>query len=223
MMFQASGWVEPDPYITNVPTLLNGVVNQVHVLEGQRVKKGDLLATLIDDDAKLNLQLAERQVESQQKRIKAHYQNIHIIQAELQAAQKKISTLQAKALEAKDLWQRYSKVSKGSIPEREVAASRFNLQSAEAQVAEAQASLPKYEAQLTQVEFERITMTSALSELQVKLAQAKLALDRTRITSPIDGIVLHLHIAPGAKRMFCLLYTSPSPRDQRGSRMPSSA
>ena len=26
-----------------------------------------------------------------------------------------------------------------------------------------------------------------------------------------------------ADRMFCLLYTSPSPRDQRGSRMPSSA
>ena len=26
-----------------------------------------------------------------------------------------------------------------------------------------------------------------------------------------------------AKRMICLLYTSPSPRDQRGSRMPSSA
>ena len=28
---------------------------------------------------------------------------------------------------------------------------------------------------------------------------------------------------PGAKFMPCLLYTSPSPRDQRGSRMPSSA
>ena len=27
----------------------------------------------------------------------------------------------------------------------------------------------------------------------------------------------------GAQRAFCLLYTSPSPRDQRGSRMPSSA
>ena len=25
------------------------------------------------------------------------------------------------------------------------------------------------------------------------------------------------------ERIFCLLYTSPSPRDQRGSRMPSSA
>ena len=28
---------------------------------------------------------------------------------------------------------------------------------------------------------------------------------------------------PAARRRLCLLYTSPSPRDQRGSRMPSSA
>ena len=28
---------------------------------------------------------------------------------------------------------------------------------------------------------------------------------------------------PGGDYMCCLLYTSPSPRDQRGSRMPSSA
>ena len=38
----------------------------------------------------------------------------------------------------------------------------------------------------------------------------------------------HMDIALGAKKIFieqfpCLLYTSPSPRDQRGSRMPSSA
>ena len=29
--------------------------------------------------------------------------------------------------------------------------------------------------------------------------------------------------APGSELYACLLYTSPSPRDQRGSRMPSSA
>ena len=38
---------------------------------------------------------------------------------------------------------------------------------------------------------------------------------------------LHLVDLDGAKnpqnRQICLLYTSPSPRDQRGSRMPSSA
>ena len=38
-------------------------------------------------------------------------------------------------------------------------------------------------------------------------------MERARRRTPLDA----------AHRLFCLLYTSPSPRDQRGSRMPSSA
>ena len=47
-------------------------------------------------------------------------------------------------------------------------------------------------------------------------------------SSPIDLIVLDLNL-PGidgietCRRVRCLLYTSPSPRDKRQSRMPSSA
>ena len=42
------------------------------------------------------------------------------------------------------------------------------------------------------------------------------------VENAIDGYHLdHLH--PDTLNMYCLLYTSPSPRDQRGSRMPSSA
>ena len=33
----------------------------------------------------------------------------------------------------------------------------------------------------------------------------------------------HTELYRGAEYVVCLLYTSPSPRDQRGSRMPSSA
>ena len=50
-------------------------------------------------------------------------------------------------------------------------------------------------------------------------------LQATRITtvgSAVDGRVTAVKIAPGDP-VTCLLYTSPSPRDQRGSRMPSSA
>ena len=38
--------------------------------------------------------------------------------------------------------------------------------------------------------------------------------------APVDSEV---HLAIAAAPTTCLLYTSPSPRDQRGSRMPSSA
>ena len=37
------------------------------------------------------------------------------------------------------------------------------------------------------------------------------------------GVDYDALIIPGGQRSICLLYTSPSPRDQRGSRMPSSA
>ena len=38
-----------------------------------------------------------------------------------------------------------------------------------------------------------------------------------------NGHFPHKPVMPGVLMIDCLLYTSPSPRDQRGSRMPSSA
>ena len=37
------------------------------------------------------------------------------------------------------------------------------------------------------------------------------------------GVAMFLKVTRAEKTGICLLYTSPSPRDQRGSRMPSSA
>ena len=39
----------------------------------------------------------------------------------------------------------------------------------------------------------------------------------------VNGERKSVLVPPGGVRQGCLLYTSPSPRDQRGSRMPSSA
>ena len=43
------------------------------------------------------------------------------------------------------------------------------------------------------------------------------------IASAIMGVPVYRDIEHKTENYFCLLYTSPSPRDQRGSRMPSSA
>ncbi|BDS05158.1 hemolysin D [Oceaniferula spumae] len=201
LLFQASGWVEPDPYITYVPTLMNGVIDQVKVLEGQQVKKGELLAIMIDDDASLDLQEAEKKIISHQGRIDAHCQGTHIIEAELEAAKKKITALKTGAAEAADNYQRLKKIPAGAVPQQQVVAARLTKEKQEALVAEAEAEIPRLKARLEQIEFERVAMTSQLGELQIARDRAQLTMDRTKITAPMDGIVLRLHAAPGKKRM----------------------
>ena len=53
-------------------------------------------------------------------------------------------------------------------------------------------------------------VNEATSEIDIKFSDFAGKIDHTRVFEPIS-------------RNSCLLYTSPSPRDQRGSRMPSSA
>ncbi len=59
VIVQAPGWVEADPFPTAVSALTDGVVADVLVLEGERVDKDQVVARLIDDDAKLGLEFAE--------------------------------------------------------------------------------------------------------------------------------------------------------------------
>ena len=56
---QAPGWIEPDPYRVAVTALADGVVSRIHVLEGQSVTAGQLVAELVPEDARLALQQAQ--------------------------------------------------------------------------------------------------------------------------------------------------------------------
>jgi RND family efflux transporter MFP subunit len=58
-LFQSAGWVEPRPTPVLVPALTEGIVDKLLVVEGQEVKAGAIVATLIDTDAKLALKMAE--------------------------------------------------------------------------------------------------------------------------------------------------------------------
>ena len=201
LLFQASGWIEPDPYITYIPVLINGVVDQVHVLEGQSIQQGDLLATLIDDEAKLNLQEAEVKIKSLAARIAAHCMGTEIALAEINAAKKKIEALKALQADSVDNLTRLEKLPAEAIPEQQVVQARLAKIRREALVAEAEAIIPRLHTRIKQIGLERLSMESELAERHIQRDQAQLAFDRTKITSPMDGIVLKLHVAPGKKRM----------------------
>ena len=83
---QAPGWLEPDPHPTYVSTLTGGVVREVLVLEGATVKKGEIVARLIDDDARLAAQRAAAVVNERKAAVAA-------AQAELNGAQEDLQHL----------------------------------------------------------------------------------------------------------------------------------
>ena len=58
-LFQAAGWVEPRPTPVVASSLASGVIRELLVVEGQHVKQGEAVATLIDTDAKIAVAQAE--------------------------------------------------------------------------------------------------------------------------------------------------------------------
>ena len=59
----ASGWLEPAPFPTFITALAQGTVEEVLVLEGDTVTKGQVVARLVSEDAELELRRAESEVE----------------------------------------------------------------------------------------------------------------------------------------------------------------
>ena len=208
LLFQSSGWVEPDPYAVNVPTLINGVVRDVLVLEGQPVKKGDILATLIDDDAKLDVQEATQFVATLDATRIAHCAELPVLNAEMQAVQKRIESAKAMHAELLDVSTRLSSVAPGSVSAREVRQAQLKVDAQKAVIDERTAELSGVIAKINKVNLEEFSVKAKISAAQTELARKKLALERTVIRAPIDGIVLHLHASPGKKRML----TSDDPK-----------
>lgn len=82
---QAAGWVEAYPYKSFVTALTNGIVREVLVLEGETVEQGQVVARLVDEDAKLavdrararvrELEAALAEAEAERKAAKTDWEN----------------------------------------------------------------------------------------------------------------------------------------------------
>ncbi|MDE1038277.1 MAG: biotin/lipoyl-binding protein, partial [Phycisphaerales bacterium] len=60
---QAPGWVEAEPYSVYVGALTQGIVEEVLVLEGDVVDKGQPIAKLVSEDNELAVQAADAKVQ----------------------------------------------------------------------------------------------------------------------------------------------------------------
>lgn len=200
MLFQASGWIEPDPLPIRATALTDGVIRQVHVLDGQAVAKDEPLATLVDDDARLALAAAEQKhrmlIATRESQI-ASISAAHKKQESASAIVKAALTLQD---EAADQHARLSGMPKGTVPESDVVSARLRLDRERLQSVAAEADRGAAEAEIARLKLDTTIREAEVAAAAVEVDQAKLALERTRILSPVDGRVLRLLAAPGQKK-----------------------
>lgn len=172
VLVQAPGWIEADPYAISVPALVEGVVQEVLVLEGQAVEAGQVVARLVDEDARLAADLAAAGLEERE--------------SEVRQAQASLAVAMFHVEEARDEVNRKRKlVAAGGVSEGEFARLEIRLQRLEQETEAARTAVATAEA--------------AARTHAVRCEQARLALSRTEVRAPAAGIVLARLVEPGSR------------------------
>ena len=201
LLFQASGWIEPDPLPTKVTALTDGVVDQVLVLEGQLVKKGELLATLVEIDSKLAMDLTAREITALKASLEAHRMGTQIANQQMAAEKAGLASDEVDATEAANLLRRIELMPDRAISENDRINARLGKARSLAELDARKARIDEIHHQITRIIHEVTALEQGIQAAEIKLAQAKLAHQRTRIEAPADGRILRLLAAPGQKKM----------------------
>lgn len=213
---QAPGWVEPDPYPHLVSALADGIVSEVLVLEGQAVKAGDVVARLVDADAKLALAHAESQIkqmtaavqqaeavlaaaeatwENPIERVKARDQSAAMLKeakAELERLPAEIDVETAKLREAEEKLDRVKRLYQGQqLTGMEMIRAQAGYDVQAAQLKAKRASQPVLEARVAQREAEAI---AAARNLELRIEEKKQLADAKAALLMAQAELSHAHV-----------------------------
>jgi len=199
--FQASGWFEPYPQVTKVSALVSGVVDEVFVLEGESVRRGARIATLIREDAELDLQTAEANRSIAEARERAQASAIEVAQAEMKALVARIEAAEAIRDFQDETVRSLEDAGLDAIARLDLTESRQRLSALEADLNALKAETVRVEARIEQLRSEKAVAAASLRYAETDLARQKLAYTRTQIVAPLNGRVMRLFVVPGQQRM----------------------
>jgi len=200
-LFQASGWIEADPFPTRATALVGGVVESVHVLEGERVAQGQPLATLIREDMEIALREAQGRLAEARAQVKQERVKVQQVEAALATNASRVAAAEARLRELLDEADRLNLGGAQAFSEREIEQAKLKVATGRAEVDAVRAR----ETELArEVEAQKLAAETAERRVEVAeaaVARAELDLNRTEIRSPIGGVVQQLFVAPGKRRM----------------------
>lgn len=189
-----AGIVEASTRNIAIGTAVSGLVSEVAVVVGDRVKKGDPLFRIDDREARAELAVRECALAS------ARADLARLVSApraeDLPPAQARVAEAQSELESAEnDL-----RLADGLTDKRAIAAEaldrrRFAVQSARARLAGTQAELAKLQAGSWQPEI--AVARAAADSAQSKVDAQKTEIERRIVRAPVDGTVLQVDVRPG--------------------------
>ncbi len=179
----ASGAVNPVTQVS-VGTQVSGQIKDIYVDFNSEVKAGQLIA-VIDPES------IQYRVRSAQADVDAARATVLTAQANAAASRAGVSRAQTDLAEAQRTHERnLSLVAQGFISQSEADRTRALVNTAGESVKSAQAQLGVTEAQIKSAQ-------AGVAQRESALAQARIDLERTQITSPVNGIVIKRAIEKG--------------------------
>ncbi|QMS86615.1 efflux RND transporter periplasmic adaptor subunit [Nostoc edaphicum CCNP1411] len=171
-----------------------GIVKQISVQPGDRVKIGMAIALLDDTDQQLAITQARAQLAQQRSNLaRLEVGTRPEIIAQRQAA---VTSAKARELEAQDNLKRTSDlVKEGALSQRLLVEAQAQLNNIQGERLEAEAELA--EAKAGPIQEEIAAQRANVEAAKASLAQAELAQQRTRILASESGIVQTRHISNG--------------------------
>lgn len=200
--------IEPASENISIGTPLSGLVLQVAVKSGDKVKAGDLLFALDDRAAKAALVSAEARAAAVRAQAAAADTEVARLEAAVRAEeiapkQAAVAVAEAQLADAKDQLATLSAVSdQRAVPRQDIDRKRFAVATADAAVAKTRADLSLTQAgpwiqdihvAKAKAQFARAQAGAADAEA----AAARVELDRLRVTAPMDGQVLRVNVRAG--------------------------
>ena len=199
----ALGAVEPADREVAVATRFPGVVTEVRVTDGDRVKAGDVLFIIDTALPAVTVVQRQRDLNIAEARLAQILQRAAVLAADVAIARGVAVSAEADLDEANDLVRIAGRLQSGSsITEREMVRRRNLLRVAEGRVAEVKARLARAEAEFALVDPLNNGPSFRIEEATVAQAKASLAfaeaeLDQRTVRAPSDGTVLAVNIRPG--------------------------
>jgi membrane fusion protein (multidrug efflux system) len=194
--------------IVPIAPQVSGYVNSVRINDNQRVRAGDILATIDPRDYQDTLNQATADVAEAEANIDSIAAQLNEQDALIKEAEATVATDQASNVFAQQNNSRFGALAKsgsGSIQEAQQAASQAG--STQATVKRDNAALDAARKQVDTLHAQLAKANATLKHNRAALAAAQLNLDYTILRAPVDGVIgarairVGLYAEPGAQLM----------------------